>query len=427
MKIGYIVAGFPTLSETFVANDVRGLEALGHEVAVFSLGPPDPATLGNPNYQIKGPTIRIKGLDGNPLVRKWSKLTARRRLRAKYGGRFARVYDEKPAGIPEGLWLDRMTWDSAIEQIDSEHCDWLYVHFAMRQMLLGYWASRLLDLPIGVTLQAHDIFVNPNASWFDWTLGQCRAVVTVSQYNREAILKLGPALPPEKVRVLANGIDLTKFSPRPHAANKPFRFAGTGRLVEIKGFHILVEAVGLLAKKRRDFSVKIVGEGPLRADLEKRIGELGVGDVFELLGRRDASFLSDWLPGQDCFVLPCVIAKDGNRDGMPLALREGMACGLPALSTQLLGLHETVSPGTGLLVAPDDPQALADAMERLIDMPAADYRTMASAARAKAQAEFSLEHEVSTIVRWMTDNGREMNHESHEEHEGEKRLRRVAS
>src|SRR4029079_15683045 len=126
--------------------------------------------------------------------------------------------------------------------------------------------------------------------------------------------------------------------------------------------------VGLLAATRRDFKVSLIGDGQLRPKFERRITELGVGGLFELLGVRDASFLQSFLPQQDCFVLPCVIAKDGNRDGMPLALREGMACGLPALSTKLLGLHETVWPGTGTLVAPDDPADLARGMEEMMGL-----------------------------------------------------------
>jgi glycosyltransferase involved in cell wall biosynthesis len=403
MKIGYLIADFPVLSETFVVNDMKGLEGLGHEVVAIALGSADPATVGNPNYQIKGKTIRVKGLAGNPVMRKLTKLGARRRLAKRRGAQFVERYNQKPAGMPDDLWQDRLTWDAALEQIDAEGCDWIYVHFAMRQLLLGFWASRLLDLPLGVTLQAHDIFTNPLARWFDWTLGQCRAVVTVSQYNREAILKLAPKLDPDRVKVLANGIDVDRFTPRFHDPNRPFRFAGTGRLVEIKGFHVLIEAVGLLGRKRRDFKVSLIGEGPLRPEFEGRITELGIGDLIGLMGKRDASFLQTFLPEQDCFVLPCVIAKDGNRDGMPLALREGMACGLPAISTRLLGLHETVSPGTGTLVTPDDPADLARAMEAMMELPVADYRAMAAAARGKAEAEFSLVHEVSTIAAWMTD------------------------
>jgi colanic acid/amylovoran biosynthesis glycosyltransferase len=417
MKIGYLIADFPVLSETFVVNDMKGLEALGHEVVAISLGKADPATVGNPNYQIKGKTIRVKGLSGNPLVRKLGKLSARRRLVGKYGGRFAEKYNNKPAGMPDELWQDRLTWDAAIEQIDAERCDWLYVHFAMRQLLLGFWASYLLELPLGVTLQAHDIFVNPLTKWFDWTLAQCRVVVTVSHYNRDAILKLAPILPGEKVKVLANGIDIEGFKSAPHDPHRPFRFAGTGRLVEIKGFHVLIEAVGSLSRKRRDFKVSIVGDGPLRGEFETRITELGIGDLIQLMGKRDASFLQSFLPEQDCFVLPCVIAKDGNRDGMPLALREGMACGLPAISTRLLGLHETVSPGTGTLVAPDDPVELARAMEEMIELSPAEYRRMTTAARAKAEAEFSLLHEVSAIVGWMTDKHKKMHREGDEAHE----------
>src|SRR5438874_10732240 len=260
MRIGYLIADFPVLSETFVVNDMKGLEALGHEVVAISLGKADPATEGNPNYQIKGQTIRVKGLSGNPLVRKLAKLSARRRLVSKFGGRFAQKYNNKPAGMPDELWQDRLTWDAAIEQIDAERCDWLYVHFAMRQLLLGFWASYLLELPLGVTLQAHDIFVNPLTKWFDWTLGQCRVVVTVSHYNREEILKLAPGLPPERVKVLANGIDIQRFKPAPHDPHRPFQFAGTGRLVEIKGFHVLIEAIGLLSRKRRDFRVCLIGD-----------------------------------------------------------------------------------------------------------------------------------------------------------------------
>ena len=403
MKIGYLIADFPVLSETFVVNDIRGLEDLGHEVVAVSLGKQDPATVGNPNYAIKGRTIRVKGLGANPLVRKLTKLTARRRLTNRLGDRFASGYQTKPSGMPDDLWRDRLTWDAALDQIAAENFDWIYVHFAMRQLLLGYWASYFLDLPLGVTLQAHDIFTNPMAEWFNWTLGRCRVVVTVSAYNREAILKLAPTLPPDRVKVLANGIDVDAFAPAPHDPHRPFRFVGTGRLVEIKGFHVLIEAVGLLAARRRDFRVTLIGDGPLREQFERRIVELGVGDLVELLGRRDATFLKGFLPDQDCFVLPCVIAKDGNRDGMPLALREGMSCGLPAISTQLLGLHETVSPGTGTLVEPDNPSALAAAMNEMIDLPPDHYRTMANAAREKARAEFSLRHEVSTIARWMAD------------------------
>jgi colanic acid/amylovoran biosynthesis glycosyltransferase len=406
MRIGYIINSFPCTSETFIVNDIRGLEALGHEVTAIALAGADPLTAGNPNYEIKGKIIRVKGL-GTPLIRKVQKLTARQRLRRRHGAIFEHLYNDKPEIVPEELWTDRLTWDAAIEQIDEQRFDFLYVHFAMRQLLLGYHASRLLRIPLAITMQAHDIFVNPLSRFFPHTLGQCAFIVTVSHYNREVILKMAPNLEASRVHVLANGIDVDGFTAAPHDPHKPFRFAATGRLVEIKGFHVLVEAAGILAKRRRDFIVQIVGEGPLREHLERRAAELDIEDVFQLLGRHDATFLKEWLPQQDCFALPCVIAKDGNRDGMPLALREGMACGLPALSTQLIGLHETVSPGTGYLVEPDDAIALANGMERMMEMSAADYRVMAHAARTKSETEFSLMHEVKLLEKWMDESLRE--------------------
>src|SRR3954467_2914135 len=109
MKIGYLIADFPVLSETFVVNDIKGLEALGHEVVAISLGKADPATAGNPNYQIKGKTIRVGGLGGNAIGRKLSKLMARRRLASRHTD-FAHRYATQLAGMPDELWQNRKTW-----------------------------------------------------------------------------------------------------------------------------------------------------------------------------------------------------------------------------------------------------------------------------------------------------------------------------
>src|SRR2546423_13635233 len=97
-----------------------------------------------------------------------------------------------PPKIPEELRQDRRAWDAALHQIDDLNLDFLHVHFAMRQLLLGYHASRLLDIPLGCTLPAHDIFTNSLTKFFPQLLGQCSFVITVSHYNKEAILQLAP-------------------------------------------------------------------------------------------------------------------------------------------------------------------------------------------------------------------------------------------
>src|SRR6476646_8345674 len=106
MRIGYLIANFPVLSESFVVNDIRGLEALRHEVTAIALGDADPATDGNPNYTIKGKTVRVKGL-GAPLWRKIQKLVSRAHLSRKYGEQFTARFNTKPSDMPEELWQDR--------------------------------------------------------------------------------------------------------------------------------------------------------------------------------------------------------------------------------------------------------------------------------------------------------------------------------
>src|SRR5947209_2134799 len=122
MRIGYLISSFPCLSETFIVNDIRGLEALGHQVTAVALCGADPATAGNPNYTIQGKTIRVKGL-APPVLRKVAKLGARQRLRKKYGALWDHLYNDKPDLVPQELWDDRLTWDAALEQIDREKFD----------------------------------------------------------------------------------------------------------------------------------------------------------------------------------------------------------------------------------------------------------------------------------------------------------------
>jgi glycosyltransferase involved in cell wall biosynthesis len=140
-----------------------------------------------------------------------------------------------------------------------------------------------------------------------------------------------------------------------------------GQLKEKKGFDYLLEACRTLLDQRIEFDCSIVGEGPMRNALEAKIAELSLQDHVALLGGLPHNVLIERYSEATIFVLPCVTATDGDRDGIPNVILEAMAMGLPIVSTRHSGIPEAVEHGrTGLLVPPRDSRALADALARLI-------------------------------------------------------------
>jgi glycosyltransferase involved in cell wall biosynthesis len=138
-----------------------------------------------------------------------------------------------------------------------------------------------------------------------------------------------------------------------------------GRLVEKKGHHYLVEACHLLQKEGVDFECRILGDGPLKSELEAMITRYNLAQHVHLLGGQPQQEVLAQLSQSDVFVLACVVAKNGDRDGMPVSLAEAMAMEIPVISTDLVGIGEMIKPGAGYLVPPEDPVALAEAIKTM--------------------------------------------------------------
>jgi glycosyltransferase involved in cell wall biosynthesis len=172
---------------------------------------------------------------------------------------------------------------------------------------------------------------------------------------------------------------------------------GVGRLDPIKGFDVLIEALALLAGRGMQFRCRIIGEGSERAALAARIARHGLADRVELAGARGQVEVQAALHEATIFALPCVVGADGNRDGIPVAMMEAMAAGLPVVSTRVSGIPELIGEGEGLLVAERDPAALADALARLLGDAALRER-LAGAARRKIEHEFDARKEALKLL-----------------------------
>jgi glycosyltransferase involved in cell wall biosynthesis len=154
-----------------------------------------------------------------------------------------------------------------------------------------------------------------------------------------------------------------------------------GRLVEKKGFADLIAAVALMGDAAPD-KVVIVGDGPLREALEAAVADHGVAGIVELAGARQQSEVLALVEDADVFCLPCVVAENGDRDSMPVVVKEALALEVPAVVTDEVGLPELVRPEWGALVPPHDPPALAAALTELLAKTPAERQAMGRAGRA---------------------------------------------
>jgi glycosyltransferase involved in cell wall biosynthesis len=265
------------------------------------------------------------------------------------------------ATIPETLYFA-----GRLRELRIEH---LHAHWATWPALSAWVISRLTGIPYSVTGHAHDLFLpNPMLAR---KVADSRFFATISDFNRDLLIRLCGPSAAGRIRVIRCGLPLESFrydARAGRASGDPYRIVSVGRLVDYKGFDVLIRACGILGRSGVPLRCVIVGDGPERARLERLAGDPDLHGVVELKGERLQREVLEILTGADLFVLACAPGRDGLQDGIPIALMEAMAVGVPVISTKLSGIPELViDETTGLLVSPNDPGQLAAAMNRLLN------------------------------------------------------------
>jgi glycosyltransferase involved in cell wall biosynthesis len=310
----------------------------------------------------------------------------------RFGGRFFAALFNALAGKREswrvrlvGLWhfFVACYWATTLrkENVSLIHSQWIHSGGTV-----AYYGSWLLGKPFSFTGHAADLF-RERAALVD-KVRRASFIVCISSFHKELFLRHGAR--PEQLHIAYCGIDPSVFSPKPRqrAEGEPFRILSSGRLVEKKGFEFLIKACRVLEDRGIDFSCTIAGSGPLQSALREQIEKAGLKERVTLTGQAlKQEDIPAFMHGGDAYCLPCVWASDDDVDGLPQMLMEAMACGLPAVSTRLVGIPDlVVHEKTGLLVEPKEVVPLADALDRLRTDPALGAR-LAADGRA-----FLLEH-----------------------------------
>lgn len=265
--------------------------------------------------------------------------------------------------------------------------DVLHVHWIIPQGVMALVAAR--GVPWLVTTLGGDLYAltsAPLALLKRMVLRRAMAVTVMNEEMRALVIGLGVS--PERVHVLPMGVDLGKFEDSggggtAPSARIPGRLVFVGRLVEKKGLEVLLDALGRLPADV-NWSLDVVGDGPLRASLEDRARPFA--DRVTFWGQQPAADLARSLQNAEVAVFPSVRARSGDQDGLPVAMLEAMAAGIPVVASDLPGLREAVrsDPESGLLVESGNATVLAESIHRLLaDEALRDRLGRAAAGRAK--------------------------------------------
>lgn len=420
MTIGYVLKMYPRFSETFILNEILELEQQGVDVRIYSLRKPDDGRFHANLARVRAPVIYLPEYLPADLGRVLSAQRAQWRANPR---RYARVL---LYALSRGNThaLKRFFQATLIaEHLRAHPVAHLHAHFASSATRVAMFVRLLTGVPYSFTAHAKDIFLNTvDADLLRDKMRAARFVVTVSEFNHAYLTRLANQdgesglagllaradmpIPPARIRKLYNGINRAQFDPdadyRAHAQRAPLVLS-IGRLVEKKGFDILIRACAQLRARGATFRCEIVGKGSQDAQLRALIAELNLAECVQLVGPKPQDEIVAAYRRAAVFALPCIVGADGNRDGLPTVLLEAMSMRVPVVSTDLTGVPEIITPGaTGLIVPQNDPGALADALARLLGN--ANLREqMGDAARAEVARKFDLQNNVAILRQWLTN------------------------
>lgn len=391
MRIAYLIPVFPKLSETFILNQITGLIDRGYEVDIFG------SSLGN--LETVHPDVHTYDLLGRMRHIEVPRNRLSRALRA--GAHLLDAGSWHPATLSalnpfrhgkrafnlEMLYV-------TLSLLKEEPYDIVHCHF-------GNWGPVGLELinqnatqgKLVTSVRGADITsdLKKDPGMYDELVKAGDLFLPISDFFKQKLIDQG--CNPAKIEVLRDGIDVSRFEfrSRCRAESEPTRLLFIGRLEPKKGIFFAIRAVANAVQSGRKLVFDVIGDGALRGDLERLIAEQGIADAVNLHGAQPQNRVLAHLRDAHVLIAPSVTAPNGDQEGIPNTVKEGMAVGLPILSTLHSGIPELVEDGvSGFLVPEHDVDALTERLIYLLDNPER-WAEMGRAGRTKIESEYDIE------------------------------------
>lgn len=375
MRIAYLVNTYPAVSHSFIRREIIALEQAGCTVERFSIRAasgdlPDrddrtelahtQVVLGRGFAPLLADTVRAVFADPRGFLRAAGLAIGSALAEPRRGWRHL-------AYLAEACWLARRLGG----------IDHLHAHFGTNPAAVARLVYRLAGIPFSFTVHGPDEFDAPAALDLGGKIADARMTVAISWYGRSQLMRWSAPSDWDRIAVVRCGVD-TLFTQAPPVADRVAPvLCCVARLSAQKGLPLLIEAAAMLATRGRRFSLVLVGDGELRAELKALIGKLGLADIVAITGYVDAATVRDHLLAARAMVLPSFA------EGLPVVIMEALALRTPVIATAIAGIPELVDAECGWMIPAGSVDALAAAMEQALDCAPDTLARMGEIGRAR--------------------------------------------
>ncbi len=392
MRLGYLYSRYPVISQTFCDTEMLALERLGIALEIGSIYPPLTSLRHEHISRLRAP---IHYAPPQQILRIWEKDA---KTTGKWPRELVELHERKYGSSVKAEQRARNALYFA-DLFTRNGVDHFHVHFANRAAHTAMFLKEISGIPFSVTAHGQDFMKDlGNDDLLREICAAAAFVAAETDYSRELLRQCCPDSA-AKIHRVYNGIDLEHFPLRfPATLNPAPVIVSVGRLVAFKGFEQLIDTCAELSRRGLDFRCEIIGDGPLRENLQAKIDTLGLSSRLTLLGSLSQTAVFEKLRTADIFALASVTDQQGASDVFPTVIIEAMSAARPVISTRLAGIPELVAhEETGLLVSPGNTSAFSRALEQLIRDPELRGR-YGRAGRARIEQHFRIEQTVRPLL-----------------------------
>lgn len=389
-RIAYLAGEYPKVSHTFIQREIAALRALGWTVHTCTVRWAPARDILADQQDEAAATFCILDAARSPLRLIRAHLSILGRHPGRWFGALRLAWATRSPGLRALLYQMFYFAEAAVlarhlELLEITH---LHNHFSSASCTVAMLTSAMSGLPFSFTMHGPDIFFEPVRWRIDEKIARASFVACISDFCRSQAMLFSDPRHWDKLHVVHCGIEPTRYRApvKPDGAELLF----VGRLAAVKGVRVLLDALHLIRTGRPDLRLTLIGDGPDRTELERRVAEMGLAGSVRFAGYRTTDEVAAFLGQSDVLVLPSFA------EGVPVVLMEAMASGVPVVASRVAGIPELVEDGvTGRLVPPGNAEALGAAIVEVLGRK--DRKTMGEAGRARVEADFNSAAE----ARWL--------------------------
>ena len=398
VNIAYLAPEIPALSATFVYQEILELKNLGVNITPISIHRPTNKAQGDALNKLEQETYYLYEQSSISLL--FHNLYIFLSSPIKYFSVFwMAIKDSFSIGLTthagKGVLYRFFIAAGLVKNLKTRHVSHIHSNFAHIPTDIAMYAASIQGITFSFTSHANDLF---ERGWLlQEKVARSKFAVTISKYNKEFLI--GKGCDPLKINIIHCGVNTNSFSLKGSCElSNPPMIGALGRMVEKKGFDVLIKACKYLKNEGLTFSLQIAGGGPLSKELEGLAKSLNLSDSIHFIDSIPHKDVPNWIKSLDVFVLPCKKDNNGDMDGIPVVLMEAMLSGVPVISSRISGIPELViDQVTGLLCEENDEASLARKI-KLVITDAGLKDGMCKRAVDKVKSEFELRNNVNMLA-----------------------------